>query len=326
MLGGHLDSIRSGSNTSSTIAPGADDNASGIATLSEVIRVLLSNGFAPDRTVKFMGYAAEEVGLLGSADIATDHQNAGTNVVGVMQLDMTAYNGSVPDIALIDDNTNAQLSAFTGQLIDTYLPTLQWTYSTCGYGCSDHASWHNRGFPAVMPFEARMGEHNPTIHTSNDTTATFNNTADHSLKFAKLALAFAVETSLAGGCTPAPVADAGADRTICQGDSTTLGTSAQAGTTYSWNPGGATSAQVSVSPSATTTYTVTATNSCGSVQDSVTVTVDSGSGGGLTEDFEGGLGSWTTSGLWHLVSNSSCASPGYSSRHRRRVLRPGFEL
>ncbi len=114
-------------------------------------------------------------------------------------------------------------------------------------------------------------------------------------------------------CSPQPVADAGPDRTICLGESTTVGTPAQSGHTYGWSQGGATTAQITVGPSVTTTYTVTATTACGSAQDSVTVTVDDGSGGGLDEDFEGGLGSWTTGGLWHLVSNSSCASPGYSS-------------
>lgn len=312
VLGGHLDSIVGGGVGTNTLAPGADDNASGIAALSEAIRVLLANGFTPDRTVKFMGYAAEEVGLRGSGDIASDHQSAGTNVVAVMQLDMTAFNGSAEDIAFIDDYTNVDLTSFTIDLVNEYQPTLNWTYSTCGYGCSDHASWHNRGYPAVMPFEARFGQHNQQIHTGNDTVSTFGNNANHSVKFSKLAISFAVETAM-GGCTPTATADAGVDRTICAGDSVQIGTSAQAGHSYSWNPGGATSALWTVSPSATTTYTVTASTACGSAQDSVLVTVDSGSSGGLNETFEGGLGAWTTSGLWHLTNNSSCASPGYSS-------------
>lgn len=319
VLGGHLDSIKSGAtNTNpSTIAPGADDNASGIAALSEAARVLLSQGFQPDRTVKFMGYAAEEVGLRGSADIAAQHNSAGIDVVAVMQLDMTDFNGSVEDVAFIDDNTNAQLTAFTQQLLDEYQPSLQWTTSTCGYACSDHASWHNQGYAAVMPFEARFGQHNSAIHTSNDTLQTLGNQTDHALKFSKLALSFAVEIGLdSSACSPAAVANAGADRTICAGDSTQIGTAAQAGHSYSWSPGGGSSAQLTVSPSSTTTYTVTATTSCGSAQDSVTVTVDNGAGGGLDENFEGGLGSWSTSGLWHLVNNSSCASPGYSSASR----------
>ncbi len=114
-------------------------------------------------------------------------------------------------------------------------------------------------------------------------------------------------------CQPQPIADAGPDEQICLGESAILGTPAQSGHSYSWSPGGQSTAQITVSPAATTTYTVTATTTCGSAQDSVTVTVDDGSGGGLSEDFEGGAGSWTATGLWHLTVNSACASPGYSS-------------
>jgi hypothetical protein len=115
-------------------------------------------------------------------------------------------------------------------------------------------------------------------------------------------------------CDPFPVADAGPDQVICLGDSTVVGTPAQPDNTYSWSPGGQTTAQITVSPTTTTTYTVTATTAaCGSDSDSATVTVDDGSAAGLDEDFELGAGAWTASGLWHLTVNSSCASPGYSS-------------
>jgi tetratricopeptide (TPR) repeat protein len=63
------------------------------------------------------------------------------------------------------------------------------------------------------------------------------------------------------------------------------------------------------------TITASATDS-GSLtgSQSINLTVTSGcTGGGLDEDFESGTGSWSTSGLWHLVSSSSCASPGHAS-------------
>ncbi len=126
---------------------------------------------------------------------------------------------------------------------------------------------------------------------------------------------FAIPASCS--CNPAPVANAGPDHAICTGQTVTLGTPAQAGTTYSWSPGGATTAQITVSPSSTTVYTVTATTSCGSATDSATVTVNSGGGGGgLNETFETGATGWAPTGLWHLASNSACASPGYSSPTR----------
>ena len=92
VLGAHLDSINgsAGGSTEQT-APGADDDASGIASLTEVIRVALASGWKPKRTVKFMGYAAEEVGLRGSNAIAQSFKTADSNVVGVLQLDMTNY-------------------------------------------------------------------------------------------------------------------------------------------------------------------------------------------------------------------------------------------
>jgi hypothetical protein len=113
-------------------------------------------------------------------------------------------------------------------------------------------------------------------------------------------------------CTPQPIADAGPDQTICLGDSASLGTASLAGHSYSWAPGGQTSAQITVSPSSNTTYTLTASTICGNATDTVAIVIDDGAGG-LNEDFEAGLGSWTTSGLWHLANNSACATPGFSS-------------
>ncbi len=193
VLGGHLDSIASGSSDPDFLAPGADDDASGIAVLSEVIRVAMSEGFAPQRTIQFMGYAAEEIGLVGSQDIAGDYAAAGIDVVAVLQLDMTDYFGSVEDFGFLADFTDSDLTAFLGELVDTYQPDLLWTITACGYGCSDHASWHQQGFPASMSFESRFGQHNPTIHTTADTLATLGNSVDHAFKFARLGLAFMVE-------------------------------------------------------------------------------------------------------------------------------------
>jgi len=114
-------------------------------------------------------------------------------------------------------------------------------------------------------------------------------------------------------CNPQPVADAGPSATICLGDPITIGTPATGTNTYSWSPGGATTAQITVSPTVTTTYTITATTVCGSNTDSVTIVVDNGSGGGINDDLEGDTSGWTTTGLWHLTNNSTCATPGYSS-------------
>jgi leucyl aminopeptidase len=197
VLGGHLDSINGSG--SSYAAPGADDDASGIAALTEVLRVAVAKGYRPARTVKLMGYAAEEIGLRGSAAIAAQHKSAAINVVGVLQLDMINYRGSSYDIVMVSDYTNAAQNTFIRNLITKYLPGVTATSTTCGYGCSDHASWHNQGYPASIPFEALMGQDNPYIHTTQDTLAQTAGTATNSVKFTKLAAAFMAE--LAKGTT-----------------------------------------------------------------------------------------------------------------------------
>jgi leucyl aminopeptidase len=197
VLGGHQDSTRSGCSTNANcVAPGADDDASGIAVLTEVIRVALANDFEPQRTVQFMAYAAEEVGLEGSDHIASTYFSQGRDVVAVLQQDMTAYEGSAQDIYLYTSHTDPELNAFFGELIDTYLPSLGWANSACSYACSDHASWDSRGYRASFAFEAVFGQHNPQIHSSGDTVATFGNSAAHAVKFARLAVAFMAEAAV----------------------------------------------------------------------------------------------------------------------------------
>lgn len=205
VLGGHLDSTAGSGTSETTIAPGADDDASGIASLTEIIRVLMNANYKPRRTLKFMAYAAEEVGLRGSQEIAKQYASFGVNVVGVMQLDMTNYFGSPKDIYIYTDYTDGGQNDFVTRLIQTYLPTLQIGSDKCGYACSDHASWNAQGYATSMPFEAAFNQDNPFIHTANDTYANSGNQAEHSLKFARMGLAYAVELGSDGpGVLPPP--------------------------------------------------------------------------------------------------------------------------
>jgi bacterial leucyl aminopeptidase len=208
VLGAHQDSV-AGSNCSTSRSPGEDDDASGIASLTEVIRVALARGYRPAKTVKFMAYAAEEVGLRGSRNIAQTYRSQNVNVVGVLQLDMTNFQGSLQDIFIYTDHTNATQNTFVSSLVDTYLPGLTRSTSACGYACSDHASWTEQNYPASFPFEARFGQHNSSIHSANDTISQSGGVATHALKFSKLAAAYMVEVAkgkLPGGPSlpPAP--------------------------------------------------------------------------------------------------------------------------
>ncbi|WIV99482.1 M20/M25/M40 family metallo-hydrolase [Kinneretia aquatilis] len=204
VLGAHMDSINGSNTTETTVAPGADDDASGVASLTEILRTLMANNYKPRRTIQFMAYAAEEVGLRGSQEIAKSHKRLGANVVGVMQLDMTNYKGSPKDIYIYTDYTDAAQNQFVNNLIQTYQPELSIGTDVCGYGCSDHASWTAQGYAASMPFEAAFNQDNPKIHTANDTYANTGSQADHSLKFARLGLSYAVELGSDGPGSSVP--------------------------------------------------------------------------------------------------------------------------
>lgn len=197
IIGGHLDS---GDYWIQDNAPGADDNASGIATLTETLRVLLDHNFQPQKTVQIMAYAAEEIGLFGSADIAQNYKDNDKNVLAVLQFDMTNYKGSDFDIALNNDTAyiSPELNLFLIELLEHYNAEgehkITYGSSKCNYACSDHASWGQRGFAAAFPMEAKFEESNPNIHTTNDTFEAMGSTAEHSVKFVKLALEFVIET------------------------------------------------------------------------------------------------------------------------------------
>lgn len=219
VLGAHLDSIRSGqpsgcesSPTPCPRSPGADDDASGIASITETLRAAMAVGYRPKRTVFFIGYAGEEAGLLGSKDIALWMNPAVKQTkappVGALQLDMTNFKSTAAnavDVGVLNDAsfTNGPQNQFIASLISTYQPTLTVaTNTSCGYGCSDHASWTTQaGVPASIAFEGRFGQHSSNLHTINDTLANMDTTCNHGAKFSRIAAAYMAELAK-GGLSP----------------------------------------------------------------------------------------------------------------------------
>jgi len=192
IVGAHQDSINQWS-PSSGRAPGADDDGSGTVTILEALRVLLTSGYQPLRPVELHWYSGEEAGLLGSQDIASKYANSGRKVAGMMQLDMTMFpNKENPDIGIVTDYVDTDLTGFLRKLIPVYT-TLSSGNFQCGYACSDHASWNQAGYPAVIPFESSNMEENQNIHTPQDSLDTVN--YDHGLQFVKLVVSFVVEMS-----------------------------------------------------------------------------------------------------------------------------------
>lgn len=190
VIGAHEDSINRAGQSGD--APGADDDASGVATVLAVFKALIENQYQPDRTLEFITYAAEEVGLKGSQDIAMRHSNQNKKVVGALQFDMTMYPAHSKVITMITDNADSTLTQVVRILIDEYVKT-PWKNDTCGYACSDHASWTRMGYASAFPFEAPFDEYNRNIHTSKDTLDILD--AEFGLHYSKIGVAFAIEMS-----------------------------------------------------------------------------------------------------------------------------------
>ncbi|KAL1924855.1 uncharacterized protein VTP21DRAFT_4509 [Calcarisporiella thermophila] len=191
VVGAHQDSINQ-NNPQNGRAPGADDDGSGSVTILEAYRALVAGGFKPERSIEFQWYAAEEVGLRGSQAIANKYKADGVKIAGMLQQDMTGYEGTRGSLGIVTDYVDASLSAFLRTLVDAYT-TLKWVNTRCGYACSDHASFNRAGFPSSFAFEATFNDASPYIHSDRDTTSRVS--YNHIFEFSKLVVGFAVEVA-----------------------------------------------------------------------------------------------------------------------------------
>ena len=92
IVGAHLDAISYDAEYSLLAqAPGADDNASGVAVMVELARICHANGLHFRRDIHFMAYDGEELGLLGSYNDAWKRVEAGDRVAVMLNNDMVSY-------------------------------------------------------------------------------------------------------------------------------------------------------------------------------------------------------------------------------------------
>jgi hypothetical protein len=97
IMSGHLDSRVTDVMNRTADAPGANDDASGVAAVMEVARVLAGQKFPC--TIKLVAVQGEEQGLLGAAHLAQRAKREGWNVVGVLNNDIVGNSkGYDPEI------------------------------------------------------------------------------------------------------------------------------------------------------------------------------------------------------------------------------------
>ena len=155
---------------------GADDNASGTTAVMEIARILSTQCF--DNTIKYALWDEEEIGLKGSSFYATQAAGNGDNILGVINLDMMAYDGDNDEDFDIDVRNIAGSLVVKDALLSalsTYAFNLNVNVVDPGTTASDHGSFWSNGYPAVLVGEAWSNtDQTPDYHQATDRFATLD--------------------------------------------------------------------------------------------------------------------------------------------------------
>ena len=175
-------------------APGADDNASGVAGILEAARILSQQEF--DFTIKFIAFSGEELGLFGSKHFAELAKEEGYPILGVVNFDLIGYDtDGILDLHIIgDENSEWLVNAFRNarEIYDIQLDFYKVIDAEFVY--SDHSPFWEKGFSAVIVGEETSfdsPEWPEFIHSGKDTIDNLN--IDLGERAVKLAIATIAE-------------------------------------------------------------------------------------------------------------------------------------
>lgn len=167
VLGRIVRSMLSMKTEETVIYNGADDNASGVAALIEIARVMANRPEKLRRRVVFIAFAGEELGLLGSRYYVRNPLIPLEQTVAMLNLDMV---GRLRDerLSVAGSGTGTGF----GELLDriNQRHDLKLNKTARGFGASDHMSFHAQKIP-VMFFST--GPH-PELHRPSDDFETLN--------------------------------------------------------------------------------------------------------------------------------------------------------
>jgi hypothetical protein len=168
VLGAHYDHLGYGG--AGSLAPwttdihnGADDNASGTATLIEVARRLSTMTPHPRRRIVFIAFTGEEKGLYGSAFYTRQPRYPLENTIAMFNLDM---------VGRLTDDKLAVYGTGTAKEFDSLIERLcqeqgfKLTKHAGGFGPSDHNSFYAKKIPVLHLF---TGTHTDYHRPSDDT-------------------------------------------------------------------------------------------------------------------------------------------------------------
>lgn len=168
IIGAHYDHLGRGNFDSlapsqiGQIHPGADDNASGTAGVLELARLLAPQRGQLKRSILFMDFAGEELGLLGSAAWVQNSTRPLAKAVAMINMDM---------IGRIKDDKVYIGGVGTGSTFKAVLEQAQKDapfkieYSASGYSSSDHTSFVTKKIPSLFFFSGLHSDY----HKPSDT-------------------------------------------------------------------------------------------------------------------------------------------------------------
>jgi peptidase M28-like protein/PDZ domain-containing protein/PA domain-containing protein len=158
LIGAHYDHLGmgghgSGSRNPDTIAihNGADDNASGVAAVIELAEKFNSEKGKLKRSVIFMAFGAEEMGLLGSQFFTNDALVSLKEIVLMVNFDMIGrFDPEKRSLMIAGTGTAEQMEELLNRHEEN--SDMSFTHSPEGYGASDHASFYGAGIPVMFFF------------------------------------------------------------------------------------------------------------------------------------------------------------------------------
>ncbi len=187
VIGAHYDHLGMGGEGSGSLSAktgihhGADDNASGVAGLIELARMLSSQKLR--RTIVFIAFSGEEEGLIGSNYYVNHPIVPLTNTVAMINMDMIGRLkenqliiggiGTASDWRSLVNDKNALAGLRAAQATTNSVWVAQpfvLTLNEDGYGPSDHSSFYGKQVPVLFFF---TGSHND-YHKPSDTAEKIN--------------------------------------------------------------------------------------------------------------------------------------------------------
>lgn len=158
-----------------SMAPGADDNASGMASLIELARIVAKIKIFED--IYFAAFSGEEQGFWGSSAYAQYIKNNNINLQQVINIDMIGYAPDGNSIIIEQDEGNEVESndepseKFAAKMAQMAVDYTDLTVSFGEIYESDYMPFEELGYVCVGAYEA---EENPDYHSTNDVVENLN--------------------------------------------------------------------------------------------------------------------------------------------------------